>query len=220
MTTRAHTLALALGALAVAAAWSPPVARGGRRVADARVGASMLFGFGAPPPPQASVTDRCFLDVVILSADGRQRFEVGRLELGLYGEAAPECVARFKQLVGAADAAAPPPLKGVRWHRTLKNFIVQSGQLADASAFAPFPLQQNALKHLEGALSMSQTDGVARTEWFVAVKDCSAECDGSYAVFGLVLGGMKEVIKDMDRRAGSADGAPWTTYEIAGCGML
>jgi cyclophilin family peptidyl-prolyl cis-trans isomerase len=180
----------------------------------------MLFGFGAPPPPQAKVTERCFLDVVILSADGRQRFDVGRLELGLFGEAAPECVDRFKRLLVAADAAAPPPLKGVRWHRTLKNFIVQSGQLDDASAFEPFTLERNALKHVEGALSMSQTDGNACTEFFVAVADCSAECDGSYAVFGLVLGGMKEVIKDMDRRAGSSDGAPWTAYEISGCGML
>jgi cyclophilin family peptidyl-prolyl cis-trans isomerase len=180
----------------------------------------MLFRFGGPPPPQAPVTDRAFLDVVILSPSGNAKFEVGRLELALYGEAAPKSVERFKQLV-TADGSSPAPLKGLSFHRTLKGFIVQGGQFepAAASAFAPFPVERNELKHVEGALSMSQTGGSSSTEFFVTLRT-APECDGEYCVIGQVTGGMKEVIKDIDRRAGSADGTPWCVYEIAQCGLL
>lgn len=179
----------------------------------------MLFGFGAPPPPQAAVTDRCFLDVVILSPNGREKYPVGRLELALFGDAAPACVARFKQLV-SPDGSTPPPLKGVSFHRTLKDFIVQSGKLPDARPFAPFAAEKNGLVHLPGSLSMSQDEAALCTsEFFVAVR-AAPECDGLYTVFGQATAGMKEVINDINKRAGSADGAPWASYEIASCGLL
>ncbi|KAJ1636550.1 cyclophilin-like domain-containing protein [Pavlovales sp. CCMP2436] len=203
----------------VCGARAAPMRAASRAVASSpRARARMLFGFGGPPPPQATVTDRCFLDVKILSANGEQKFDVGRLELALYGEVAPKAVERFKQLV-STDGASPAPLTGLTFHRTLKDFIVQSGAVTDASAFAPFS-EVNELVHLEGALSMSRDDGgMCATEFFVAVR-AAPECDGSYTVFGQATGGMKEVVKDMNRRAGSVDGSPWCGYEISNCGML
>lgn len=211
-------LALAVSVAAVSPRRPPASAFGRAQSASAVSRPRMLFGFGGPPPPQAAVTDRCFLDVVILSANGREKYEVGRLELGLFGDVAPACVARFKQLVSPADSGLPP-LKGVAFHRTLKDFIVQSGKLADPQAFEPFAAEKNELVHVAGALSMSQDDGMCATEFFVTVNK-APECDGEYTVFGQVTSGFKEVIADINKRAGSSDGTPWVGYEITNCGLL
>lgn len=178
----------------------------------------MLFGFGGPPPPQSTVTDRCFLDVVILSPNGREKYEVGRLELALFGDVAPACVARFKQLV-SSNGSSPPPLKGVAFHRCLKDFIIQAGKLADPQQFEPFAVEKNGLMHLAGSLSMSQDAGMCATEFFLSVR-AAPECDGEYTVFGQATAGFKEVISDINKRAGSSDGTPWCSYEIANCGVL
>lgn len=208
-------LALCIPACASSAAPGRAASRLGRRT-PAAAPARMLFGFGGPPPPQAAVTDRCFLDVIILSPNGREKYPVGRLEVGLFGEAAPACVARFKQLV----SAQPPALRGVGFHRTLKDFIVQAGRLDGAAPFEPFAAESNGLVHQQGSLSMSQEEGVSTTEFFFVVAREAPECDGAYTVFGQVTGGYKEVLADINKRSGSPDGTPYCSYEISSCGLL
>lgn len=192
----------------------PSVLTRGTRLSAQGSGTRMLFGLGRPPPPQAEVTSRCFLDVCVLSPAGDSKFEVGRLELSLFENDAPLSCARFRALCSGEGGAS---YKGSTFHRTLREFIVQGGKLDEA--VEPFVEAANGLRHIEGALSMSNDGGSSTSEFFVTLRE-APELDGDFCVFGQVSGGMKEVVRDIDRRAGSVDGEPWCTYVITGGGVL
>lgn len=204
-----------LRALAVGLVSSAPGLTRPRHACAPRATPQLLFGLGQAPPPQADITTTAFLDVVILSPAGDTKYPVGRLELGLFGNATPKCTERFLALCQRADG--PASLIGNPFHRCIKGFIVQAGELPDAG-LAAFE-EANDLKHLEGSLSMSNDGGQSTTEFFVTLRQ-APELDGQFTVFGQVTGGMKEVVRDMDRRSGSSDGVPWCTYQITRCGVL
>jgi peptidyl-prolyl cis-trans isomerase B (cyclophilin B) len=121
----------------------------------------------------------------------------GAVELELLADRAPETVRNFLQL------AAAGVYDGVKIHRVVPGFVIQTGALAYRDA-ALTPAQQKLVHNLQpefsdsanvpGIVSMARGDDPASgsTSFFICIGECRT-LDGKYTVFARVTRGMDVV---------------------------
>lgn len=158
------------------------------------------------PPTNASATAGEPFDWATLAQMAsecvRMETEVGVIEIEMLAEAAPNTVRNFLNLAatGAYDTTF--------FHRIVKDFVVQGGNLATRSAMTPLlaqrarrtvPDEPNYVKHVPGIVSMARSDqpNSATTSFFILVGD-APHLDNKFAAFGRVRRGI-EVAEEMNR---------------------
>jgi len=176
-------------------------------------------------PADTTVTDKCFLDVSI----GGEK--VGRIVLGLYGNAVPKTVANFKALctgeAGTGKSGKPLHYKGSKFHRIIPRFMCQGGDFTAGDGTGgesiygeKFADESFKVKHSKpGMLSMANsgkdTNG---SQFFITVKE-QPTLNGRHVVFGEVLEGFDEVVTPMEV-CGSYKGEVSKDVVIEDCGVV
>ena len=121
--------------------------------------------------------------------------EVGVIEIEMLPEAAPESVRNFLNL------AATGALDTTTFSRTVKNFVIQGGNLSTGQKWGVelakrmsrrLPDEPSAVKHVRGIVSMARPDepNSATTHFFILVGD-GHHLDGKFAAFGRVSKGIE-----------------------------
>ncbi len=117
--------------------------------------------------------------------------EQGRVVIELLPDAAPNHVARIKELAreGFYD--------GLKFHRVIDGFMAQTGDPkgnGTGGSGQNIKAEFNAEKHSRGAVSMAraQNPNSADSQFFIVLAD-SLFLDGQYTVWGRVSSGMEHV---------------------------
>jgi cyclophilin family peptidyl-prolyl cis-trans isomerase len=168
------------------------------QLARERVEIKKAFLRPVPPPQSIPFSDS--------SKEELKKYRVlletslGRIEVELLPEAAPEHVRNFLKLakVGLYD--------GTAWHRVVPEFVIQGGdlgtraQLASPEQMTKFVRNLQAeiteLKHERGTVSMARAEALdsASTSFFICLA-AQPSLDGKYTIFGKVVNGMEVVDK-------------------------
>ncbi|MCP9493866.1 MAG: peptidylprolyl isomerase [Pyrinomonadaceae bacterium MAG19_C2-C3] len=128
--------------------------------------------------------------------------DAGDIEIEMLPEAAPNSVRNFLNL------AATKAYDGTLFHRTVKDFIIQGGDLSTRGTLSPqlstranrrVPDEPNYIKHMRGIVSMARGDEVdtATTSFFILLSD-AAHLDNKFAAFGRVTRGI-EIVERINR---------------------
>lgn len=170
---------------------------------------------------QANITNLVYFDVEI----GGEM--VGRIEMGLYGEAAPRTCENFRVLC-TAEQGKKLSYEDTPFHRIIGGFMVQGGDITrgngtgGASIYdGPFKCEQGGLRLCHdgaGVLSMANRGRDTNTSQFFITLVPTAHLDGKHVVFGRVQKGM-EIVQQLEA-IGSRNGKTSTTASIRQCGEL
>ena len=121
--------------------------------------------------------------------------ELGVIEIEFIPEVAPESVRSFLNL------AATGALDTTTFSRTVKDFVIQGGNLATSEKWGyelsrkmarKLPDEPGLVKHVRGIVSMArpETPNSATTHFFILVGD-GHHLDGKFAAFGRVTKGIE-----------------------------
>nr|CCA18529.1 peptidylprolyl cistrans isomerase B precursor putat [Albugo laibachii Nc14] len=170
------------------------------------------------------VTNKVFLDIAINDN------YIGRVVLGLYGNAQPKTVENFRALctgeVESKRHGKALHLKASTFHRIIPGFMIQGGDIlrGDGSTGVSiyggrFPDENLMIPHDgAGTLSMANSGPDTNGSQFFICTSETPWLDGKHVVFGRVLDGMDVV--EMISSVGSRSGAPRASVSIADCGEL
>jgi peptidyl-prolyl cis-trans isomerase B (cyclophilin B) len=121
--------------------------------------------------------------------------EAGAIEIEMLPEVAPASVRNFLNL------AATGALATTTFSRTVKDFVIQGGNLATSEKWGvdlakrmsrKIPDEPSDVKHVRGVVSMARPDepNSATTHFFILVGD-GHHLDGKFAAFGRVTKGIE-----------------------------
>ena len=121
--------------------------------------------------------------------------EAGAIEIEMLPEVAPESVRNFLNL------AATGALDTTTFSRTVKNFVIQGGNLSTGQKWGVelakrmsrrLPDEPSPVKHVRGIVSMARPDepNSATTHFFILVGD-GHHLDGKFSAFGRVTKGIE-----------------------------
>lgn len=121
--------------------------------------------------------------------------ELGAIEIAFMPEVAPEAVRNFLNLTatGALDTTT--------FSRTVKNFVIQGGNLSTSEKWSEalakrmtrkLPDEPGIVKHVRGIVSMARTDepNSTTTHFFILVGP-GPHLDSKFSAFGTVTKGME-----------------------------
>lgn len=135
----------------------------------------------------------------------------GNIEIELFADKAPNTVANFMKLAGERF------YDGTRFHRIIKDFMIQGGDPLSRDATAQsrwgtggpgyqFADEINDVKIVKGILAMANagpnTNG---SQFFIVTAEATPWLDGKHTAFGRVISGMDIVLKIENMRTGQAD---------------
>ncbi|KAF5444032.1 hypothetical protein F2P56_036539 [Juglans regia] len=155
---------------------------------------------------------RCFLDI---SIGGELE---GRMVVELYNDVVPKTAENFRALCTGEkgignNTGLPLHYKGSRFHRVIKSFMVQGGDISAGDGTGgesiyglKFEDENFELKHeRKGMLSMASSGPNTNGSQFVITTTRTFHLDGKQVVFGKVIKGMgvvrsiEHVVTDGDR---------------------
>lgn len=150
-------------------------------------------------PPEANVLPREPFDGAPIEKLAGQcvtlETEAGIIVIEMIPEVAPESVRNFLNLAAAGT------LDTTSFNRTVKNFVIQGGNLFTSEKWGVelsrrmarrLPDEPSDVKHVRGIVSMARGDesNSATTHFFILVGD-GHHLDGKFAAFGRVTRGME-----------------------------
>lgn len=172
------------------------------------------------------VNFRCFLDV---SIGGELE---GRIVVELYPDVVPRTVENFRALCTGekgigAETGSPLHYKGVPFHRVVRGFIIQGGDISahdgtgGESIYGPkFDDENFQLKHeRKGMLSMANTGPNTNGSQFFISTTRTSHLDGKHVVFGKVIKGMG-VVRSIEHNPTDEEDRPFNEVLIEDCGEI
>jgi peptidyl-prolyl cis-trans isomerase B (cyclophilin B) len=143
----------------------------------------------APEPFDGASVEKMAANCVSLET------ELGVIEIELIPEVAPESARGFLNL------AATGALDTTTFSRTVKDFVIQGGNLATSEKWGydlarrmsrKLPDEPGLVKHVRGIVSMARTEQAnsATTHFFILVGD-GHHLDGKFSAFGRVTRGIE-----------------------------
>ncbi|PKI44476.1 peptidyl-prolyl cis-trans isomerase CYP40-like [Punica granatum] len=169
---------------------------------------------------------RCYLDI---SIGGELE---GRMVVELYNDVVPKTAENFRALCTGEKGIGPNtgvPLhyKGVRFHRVIKGFIVQGGDISAGNGNGgesiyglKFEDENFELKHeRKGMLSMANSGPDTNGSQFFITATRTSHLDGKHVVFGRVIKGLG-VVRSIEQVTTDDDDSPVPDVMIADCGEI
>lgn len=187
-------------------------------------------GIGHPPVARAidpsttrlAVTSRVYLD---LASEGES---IGRLDVELFGEAAPRAAENFYELCAREKYA------GSQIYKVVSPYNIQGGDIAGSgdkcvkekscvSAFGgPFQPEGYEIEHsVSGLLSFSRgLGGEIDSRFVITLADDARWADGRYEAFGRVSSSSADVLKKIEGvTVKPPTNRPEKPIMITGCGV-
>mmetsp|Transcript_11611 Transcript_11611/g.29382 ORF Transcript_11611/g.29382 Transcript_11611/m.29382 type:complete len:275 (-) Transcript_11611:1836-2660(-) len=173
------------------------------------------------------ITSKVFFD---MSIDGN---EVGRIVVGLYGNAVPKTAANFETLA-RGDTNHPMGAKlayeGSTFHRIIPDFMIQGGDFTNHNGTGglsiyggKFKDEKNGLMRFRhtgpGILSMANSGKHTNGSQFFITTKATPWLDTKHVIFGKVLSGMN-VVRLIEDRCGTASGKPVYVVRVERCGVF
>ncbi len=116
--------------------------------------------------------------------------DYGNITIQLY-EDMPITTGNFKNL------ASQGVYDGTLFHRVVQDFVIQGGDASPKGITVPTISDELPNKHsnVRGSVAMAKSGqpNSATSQFFINVKDNSADLDSNYSVFGTVISGMEVV---------------------------
>ncbi|KAJ4828371.1 Peptidyl-prolyl cis-trans isomerase cyp40 [Turnera subulata] len=172
------------------------------------------------------VKPRCFLDI---SIGGELE---GRIVVELYTDVVPKTAENFRALCTGEKGIGPntgSPLhyKGVRFHRVIRGFMIQGGDLSAGNGTGgesiyglKFEDENFDLKHeRKGMLSMANSGPDTNGSQFFITTARTSHLDGKHVVFGRVIKGMG-VVRSIEHVTTEEGDCPTQDVVIADCGEI
>ncbi|XP_021821370.1 peptidyl-prolyl cis-trans isomerase CYP40 [Prunus avium] len=169
---------------------------------------------------------RCFLDISI-----GEELE-GRIVVELYNDVVPKTAENFRALCTGEkgigpNTGAPLHYKGVRFHRVIKGFMIQGGDISAGDGTGgesiyglKFEDENFELKHeRKGMLSMANSGQDTNGSQFFITTTRTAHLDGKHVVFGKVVKGMG-VVRSIEHITTADSDCPNVDVIIADCGEI
>ncbi|KAH9494416.1 heme binding [Bulinus truncatus] len=167
---------------------------------------------------QISKMTQVFFDIAI----GNQ--PAGRIVFQLYDKEVPKTTQNFKLLCTGEKGFG---FKSSKFHRIIPGFMCQGGDFTRGdgtggkSIYGEKFADENFIrKHTkEGLLSMANAGPNTNGSQFFITTAKTTWLDGKHVVFGEVISGYQEVVKQMES-VGSQSGKPSKPVTITDCGVL
>ncbi|KAH9325552.1 hypothetical protein KI387_005730, partial [Taxus chinensis] len=169
---------------------------------------------------------RCYLDI---SIGGDLE---GRIVVEVFSHVVPKTAENFRALCTGEKGLGPhtgAPLhyKGVLFHRVMKGFIIQGGDISGHDGTGGesiyglnFEDENFILKHeRKGMLSMANSEPNTNGSQFFITTTRTSHLDGKHVVFGKVIKG-KGVIRAIEHTATGENDCPMVDIVIADCGEI
>ncbi|KAL2537394.1 Peptidyl-prolyl cis-trans isomerase CYP40 [Forsythia ovata] len=169
---------------------------------------------------------KCFLDITI---GGELE---GRIVVELYNDVVPKTAENFRALCTGEKGIGPNtgvPLhyKGCRFHRVIKSFMVQGGDISAGDGTGgesiyglKFEDENLELRHeRKGMLSMANTGPNTNGSQFFITTTRTSHLDGKYVVFGRVIKGMG-VVRSIEHVTMGDNDCPIDDVLISDCGEI
>ncbi|KAJ6841195.1 peptidyl-prolyl cis-trans isomerase CYP40-like isoform X1 [Iris pallida] len=169
---------------------------------------------------------RCFMDVTI---GGEME---GRIVVELFADVVSKTAENFRALCTGENGVGPhtgAPLhfKGSRFHRVVKGYLVQGGDISAGDGTGgesiyglKFEDENFEMKHeKKGMLSMANSGPDTNGSQFFITTTRASHLDGKHVVFGKVLKGMG-VVRSIEHANAEKDDRPVADIIITECGEL
>lgn len=167
----------------------------------------------------------CYFDIEIGTAD------VGRISFELFADVVPKTAENFRQFCTGEYKVdkIPQGYKGCRFHRVVKEFMVQGGDFINNDGTGitsiynglKFPDENFSIKHdVPGILSMANANAKDTNgcQFFITCARCEF-LDNQNVAFGRVVDGML-VLRKMENVPVGLNDKPRIPITIKNCGQL